>query len=182
MKTVVPSTEEAQPVIIPTLSRSKIPRNLSYPIGAEAISEVLGPVPQFSDLKVIFFLSKFDVSVRSGRYAQPCYEFIRVEYLKDAKPGEKWPIKSPYGRPPRNQWEIVVQPVPRILRHRITKYTIESALPMIRDWLMDRSQLMQSGSELLAFFYDEGLEEFVPRKLSGLEPTRTRRPGSKPHC
>jgi hypothetical protein len=179
MNPVLPSTEEAKPRLIPTLSRSRIPRNLSYPIGAEAISEELALVPQFSELQLIFFLNKFDVDVRSGRFEQPSYEFIRVEYLKDAKPGEEWPIRHLYGRPPRSRWGIVVQPVPRVLRHRITEYIIESALPMIRNWFMDRCRLICRGSDLLAFFYDEGLEEFVPRRSSSLEPLQARRGGIK---
>jgi hypothetical protein len=181
MKPALPSTEEAKPRVIPTLSRSRIPRNLSYPIGAEAISEELALVPQFSELQLIFFLNKFDIDIRSGRgrFEQPSYEFIRVEYLKDAKPGGDWPIRRLYGRPPRSRWGIVVQPVSRVLWHRISEYIIESTLPIIRDWLMDRSGLIRNGSDLLAFFYDEGLEEFVSRRSSGLEPIRARRAGIK---
>ena len=112
--------EETQP-IIPTISRAKIPRNLSYPVGAGVISEALLSVAQFQELKLIFYSSKFDIGVRSGRYERRSYEFLRVEYLNNAKAGEEWPVSSLYARPPQSRWEIVVQPVPRLLRHQINQ-------------------------------------------------------------
>jgi hypothetical protein len=175
MKPALYAAEEPQPIIVPTVARSKIPRSLSYPIGAEAISKAFSPAAQIAELKLVFYSSKFDVGVRSGRYELRRYEFIRVEYLHNAKAGEKWPISSLYGRPTQSRWEVVVQPVPRVLRHRINEYIVESALPMMADWLAERSQLLRQGSDLLAFFYDENAEEeFAARKLSSLEPTRTR--------
>ncbi len=71
-----------------------------------------------------------------------------------------------------NRWEIIVQPVPRSVRHRIKQYILGSALPQIADWLSDRSQLAQQGSDMLTFFYDEKTEEFTARPLTSLEPLR----------
>ncbi len=68
--------------------------------------------------------------------------------------------------------EIVVQPVPRILRHRIKQYTLDSALRRVADWLNERSDLTQQGNDILAFFYDEKADEFVVRNLTHLEPLR----------
>src|SRR5438105_15718980 len=106
--------EEVQQIVIPTLSRVKISRNLSYPIGAEAISEALASVVQLTELKLLFYSSKFDTGLRRGHY-----EFLRVEYLNNARSVEKWPIWNLHGRPPQSRWEIAVQPVPRVLRHHI---------------------------------------------------------------
>jgi hypothetical protein len=174
MKPSSMGAEETQPIIIPTLSRAKIPRNLSYPVGAGAISEALASVAQFQELKLIFYSSKFDIGVRSGRYELRSYEFLRVEYLHNAKPGEEQPVSSLslYPRPPQSRWKIVVQPVPRVLRHQINQYILKSALPEVRRWLTERTQLSRQGSELLAFFYDEKAEEFTPRVLIRLEPER----------
>lgn len=171
MKPSAMGAEETQP-IIPTLSRAKIPRNLSYPVGAGAISEVLVSVAQFQELKLIFYSSKFDIGVRSGRYEHRSYEFLRVEYLNNAKPGEEWPVKSLFARPPQSRWEVVVQPVPRVLRHKINQYIVKFALPEVRRWLTERTQLSRQGRDLLAFFYDEKAEEFTPRALNRLEPQR----------
>ena len=65
-----------------------------------------------------------------------------------------------------------MQPVPRVFRHRIKQYVVDSALPQIADWLIERAQLAQRGNDLLAFFYDEKADEFTPRELTHLEPLR----------
>jgi hypothetical protein len=157
-----------QYVIIPILSRAKISRNLSYPIGAERISAALTSSAQLPQLKLHFY-SMSDLWLRSGHY-----EFLRVEYLNNARPAEEWPIWSLYGRPPQYRWEIVVQPVPRALRHRIKQFIVETALAQIAHWLDERVQLAQRGSDILVFFYDEKTEEFTPRQLTRLEPVRHR--------
>jgi hypothetical protein len=64
--------EDAQQVIIPTLSRAKISCNLSYPIGAEQISAALAETAQLPDLKLHFYAG-FDIGLRRGHY-----EFLRV--------------------------------------------------------------------------------------------------------
>ena len=160
--------EEAQQVIIPTLSRAKISHHLSYPIGAKHISLALGSTAQLPMLKLHFY-SGFDIGLRSRHY-----EFLRAEYLNKTTPSEKWPISSLYKRPPQYRWEIVVQPVPRVLRHRIKQYIIGSALAQIAHWLTERTQLAQRGNDILAFFYDEKADEFVTRPLTNLEPLQSR--------
>jgi hypothetical protein len=160
--------EEIQKVIIPTLSRAKISRNLSYPIGAEQISTALASTVQLPELKLHFY-SGFDIGLRKGHY-----EFLRVEYLNNARPSEKWPISSLYKRPPQAQWEIVVQPVPRVLRHRVKRYILDYALMQIMHWLGQRAQLARQGNDILTFFYDEKTAEFIPRQLTHLEPFRYR--------
>ena len=160
--------EDVQQPIIPTHSRAKISHNLSYPIGAEHISGALASTAQMPALKLHFY-SGFDIGLRRGQD-----EFLRIEYLNDATPAEKWPISSLYKRPPQYRWEIIVQPVPRPLRHRIKQHIIDSALPQIAHWLIERAQLAQRGSDILAFFYDEKAEEFIARHLTNLEPLRDR--------
>jgi hypothetical protein len=158
--------EDVQPFIIPTLSKAKISRRLSYPIGAEHVSLALATTPQLSMLKLHFY-SGFDIGLRAGHY-----EFLRTEYLNQAKPSAEWPIAHLYNRPPQYRWEIVVQPVPRILRHRIKQYIVDFALPQIALWLIERAQLAQRGNDILAFFYDEKADEFIARELTHLEPLR----------
>ena len=93
-------------VVIPTLSKSALTEDLSYPVSANSISYALAAIPMLSDLKLRFFFGS-DCNLRHGRY-----EFIRVEYLKDALPAGESPIAPLLSRPPQSQWEIVVQPVP----------------------------------------------------------------------
>jgi hypothetical protein len=161
--------EEIQPIVIPTILRMKIARNLSYPIGAEAISSALVSVAQLAELKVLFYSSKFHAALRRNHY-----EFLRIEYLNNAKSVEKWPVVNLFGRPPQNRWEIIVQPVPRIFRHQIGTYIINGALPQMRQWLIECTQLLQRGSDLPAFLYDGETNECSSRQVTNLEPLRTR--------
>lgn len=159
--------EEIERIVIPTLSRAKISRNLSYPIGAEDISRAVASTVQLPELKLVFYPP--DVRLRGAHY-----EFLRVEYLNNSRPAQEWPISELYRRPPEWRWGIVVQPVPRVLRHRIKRYILDTALVQITSWLDDRRELAQQGNDILAFFYDETTEEFSPRQLTRLEPLRYR--------
>jgi len=123
---------------------------------------------QLPELKLHFY-SAFDIGLRHGHY-----EFLRVEYLNSATPASGWPITHLYQRPPQFRWEIIVQPVPRLLRNRIKQYILNSALPQVAQSLSERAQLVQQGNDMLTFFYDEKTEDFVVRRLTHLEPTRTK--------
>ena len=164
--------EEIERIIIPTLSRAKISRNLSYPIGAKDISRAVASAVQLPELKLAFYPP--DVRLRGAHY-----EFLRVEYLNNSRPVQEWPISDLFGRPPEWRWGIVVHPVPRVLRHRINQYIVEAALAQIAHWLEERTELAQQGNDVLAFFYDETTEEFLPRQLTRLEPLRHRQPPRK---
>jgi hypothetical protein len=159
--------EAVQPYIIPTLSRAKISRHLSYPIGAAAVSMALASVTQLPELKLHFYFWS-DNSLRRGHY-----EFLRVEYLNNALPApDDWAIWHLYKRPPQYRWEIIVQAVPRVNRHRINEYILEKALPQVGNWLSERTGLSQQGNDLLTFFYDEKAEKFESKPVTRLEPLR----------
>jgi hypothetical protein len=146
-------------LIIPTCSRAKIARYLSYPVGAEQISAALAATPQFPELKLCFW--RFD-KLRPGQY-----EFIRAQYSIGG-------LASAFGGPKLPTFEIKVRAVPRIFRHRIKEYIVETALPQIAQWLVERAGLEQPGGDALDFSYDEIGEEFIPRTFTHLEPVRNR--------
>jgi len=155
-----------QQFVIPTASRVKISQRLSYPVGAEALSLALASVPQLVEIRLHFYWWS-DHNLRSGHY-----EFLRVEYLNNVRPLQEWPIWNLYKRPAQGRWEIVVQPVPRTVRHRVKQYVADFALTQIAQWLTARRGLTQQGGDILAFFYDEKGEDFVVRNLTRLEPLR----------
>jgi hypothetical protein len=154
--------EEVSTVIIPTRTK-KISHELSFPIGAERISVALGSVEQLPQL-VLHFSSDYFNRVRSGHYP-----FLWVRYR-----GRELPINpvSSSGIPLFNKWEIAVGPVPRVLRHRIRQYVLDTALPQIKQWLDQRVDLAHSGSESLTFFFDEKKEEFVLEQIARRQPMR----------
>jgi hypothetical protein len=158
--------EDVELVVIPTMSKAKISRDLSYPIGAEGISRAVEGVPQFPLVRLQFHHWS-DSHLRRGEY-----EFLRVEYLNNVFRPDHYPVSPLYQRPPQYQWEIVVQPVPRVHRHRIKRYIVESAFGEIREWLVQRADYAQNGSEVLAFFYEEKLDEFKTYRVGHLEPVR----------
>jgi hypothetical protein len=153
--------EEIQQIVIPTLSKAKISCTLSYPIGAKPISSALASTVQLPELGLHFYAG-FGAGLLRGQY-----QFLRVGYLNKARPIEFW-----HNLPPQGRWEIVVRPVPPVLRHRFKQYIVETALPQIAHWLGERTQLAQQGSDTLAFFYNEKTEEFTSRQSTHLEPLR----------
>jgi hypothetical protein len=158
--------EETELVVIPTASKAKISHDLSYPIGAEAISKALKDLPQFSSIRLQFYYWS-DCFLRRGKY-----EYLRVEYLNNVSPLDEHPVSRLFQRPPQYQWEIVIQPVPRIHRHQVKTYIAGSVLTEVREWLKQRSNFTQNGSEVLAFFYDEKLDKFETYRVARLEPAR----------
>jgi len=157
--------EEQKPFVIPTMSKSKISHILSYPVGAETVTHALEGAPQIEQLKLQFYHWS-DNALRRGNY-----EFLRVEYLNSVQPAEEYPVYL-YRRPPlvQYQWEIMVQPVPRLRRHRIKTYISETALPAVKTWLTQRAKVDGKGSAVLAFFFDEEKDDFVGHQIDRLEP------------
>jgi hypothetical protein len=155
--------EDVKAVIIPTRSKAKISHELSFPIGAEQISIALAAATQLPQLVIDFCSDRFN-QVRFGHYP-----FLSVMYSRREKPSN--PISSS-AVAFSNIWEIVVRPVPRILRHRIQEYILDSALPQVKQWLDQRVNLTQPGSDTLGFYFDERNEEFIPKELAHLQPIR----------
>lgn len=144
-----------QRLIIPTLRRAKIARNLSYPVGAEQISAALAAAPQFAELRLYF----------SYEYQWHGYEFIRAQYSIGGRRLAAGPMLPTF--------EICVRPVPRTSRHRVKEYIVETALPQIAQWLVERATLKQHGTDHLAFSFNEAEEEFLRSSLTRLEPVRS---------
>ena len=155
--------DDAPALIIPTCSKVKISSRLSYPIGAEAISRALVSTPQLPDLRLHFY-----TDLRVKWYD----EFLRVEYLDRAQTADAPPILYLLRRPPQSRWEIVVQPVPQAVLNRIKQYIVDSALPQVAHWLLERSHQGRPGNEVLAFFHDKERDELVVKSLTRLGPHR----------
>src|SRR5258708_5461772 len=105
-------------VLIPTTYKTRLPREFSYPIGAEALSKHLAGVPQFSEFRICFsdvvsaWKSKFQQIIAEGAD----YEIVRAR------------LWSPF--------EIFVYPVQRILKHAAQEALVSGGLPKLRDWML----------------------------------------------
>ena len=153
--------EKVKPHIIPTNYRAKISHELSFPIGAERISIALAEVPQL-ELLNITFLSNYS-------HAVPAWElpFLTVRYANIPKMRE---FVKPDGSLYFHAWSIDVRPVQRELRHRIQTYIVNSALPAVACWLVERGDLRMEGRDELNFTLDMQKDEFVTGRVAQLQP------------
>ena len=123
--------------MIPTRYKSKLPRTLSYPIGAEAISAALAGAPHaeefvlgFSD-RVVWPVSEFQ---RLLRERLPYRVFV-AQYRPETKPGYSAPQSLIEGGWYDCKWELHVYPVLREWRHLVNRLLREQGLPAVVEWL-----------------------------------------------
>ena len=105
-------------MLFPTFRKSKISSKLSYPVGAELISSELATVPQAQSFD-IWFRDKHERLKTRGKP----YDILEVSY------------GGPRGYRPG--WHIVVEPVPRALKHTIRTALKSEFFPRIRTWLQE---------------------------------------------
>jgi len=108
-------------MLIPTLYKKRLPRNLSYPIGAEALSEHLAGVPHFSEFQLCF---SDVVSAWQSKFQQILAEYADYEILT----ARLWP-----------PFEILVYPVQRSLKHTAHEALVPHGLSQLRDWMLGQS-------------------------------------------
>ena len=146
------------------LYRKKIANWQSYPLGAEAISSALADVPQYSRLAVAFH----DDYSRRGAVDSRVYRVLRLSYrrLSNAPPSDK--PANELGWFDRN-WEIEVNPIPRIRRHLIKGQLLNYGLPEVRQWLL-RHATHRMGRESLELIFSEDTEKLSLKAVSHLEP------------
>ncbi|NUP12306.1 MAG: hypothetical protein HOW73_40185 [Polyangiaceae bacterium] len=101
--------------LIPTKDREQISRNLSYPLGAEAISEALRDSPQFPQLSISF-------------YARPQSGPVDPECI----------ILAGIGCRGRDDWSIWVSAVPSDLAAQARRFALQHGLQYLRSWLQRR--------------------------------------------
>jgi hypothetical protein len=123
--------------MIPTQFKSKLPKTLSWPLGAEAVTAGLGDAPHAMECSLWFSgapvwrASEFQQMLRE---AQP-YPVLVAEY----RPA----IRMPYGGSKAmetiglydDKWQIQVNPVPRAWRSTVGALLRERGLPTVVGWL-----------------------------------------------
>ena len=123
--------------MIPTRYKAKLPRTLSYPIGAEAISEALAGAPHTEEFSLAFSdyalwpRSEFQRLLRDG---QP-YKVLAAEYQPAQKPGyggSQLMVESGWYD---CHWELHVYQVVRAWRHLVNQLLREQGLPAVVEWL-----------------------------------------------
>lgn len=123
--------------MIPTIFRVKLPRDLSYPIGARAISQALSDAPHLDSLSVMFS----DAPVRRKSEFRRLlterspYRIMAAEFRPARRPGFvgshdmlEWGLYD-------ESWQLTVYPVLSELRQPANRLLRERALPLIARWL-----------------------------------------------
>ena len=114
--------------MIPTHSKTKLAQHMSYPIGAEALTEGLSDGPHIESFSVTFFGWGFQKLLARGKP----YMVLQAEYRPSRNPGYGGKVNclSDVVR-----WELTVYPVLRELRHVANSLIRERGLPLVIQWL-----------------------------------------------
>jgi hypothetical protein len=161
---------EAELHIFPTSSRGKHSKEVSYPIGAEALSRALAGIPQHGLITCSFYAGypQYD----DGK---PQFHVIQFTYQKQARKfhDSKSALERGVFEP---RWGIHIFAVPRHLRGVIKLLLLEQALPdVVYPWLIEKSHLTgQTGGSALILEYIRAEEVFKYTTREDLAPERSR--------
>jgi len=123
--------------MIPTRYKSKLPRTLSYPLGAEAISEALAGAPHAEEFSLAFSDQAVWPASEFQRllWERLPYALVTAQYRPTHKPGyggaQSLVESGWYDR----AWELHVNPVLREQRQPAGRLIREQGLPAIVEWL-----------------------------------------------
>jgi hypothetical protein len=128
--------------MIPTRYKSNLPKTLSWPLGAEAISMALADAPHAGDLSLSFAGSPVwpaSAFRRLLRESRP-YAVLVAEYRPRRRPGYTGAASHVERGWYEARWELTVNPVPRGLRATAGALLRERGLPAVAEWLRSSGQ------------------------------------------
>jgi len=152
--------------MIPTRYKSKLPHSLSYPVGAEAISESLKGVPQVPALSLGFydrptvFASEFQ-KLRDSNSPYPIFNATFRHIQPGLSASNKYIAEGWY----EETWELSVYPVPRGLKSAARQVLLSEGLPLIRKWLSaERPPSWKHGREHCEIYFVESEGRIILRE------------------
>lgn len=128
--------------MIPTASKHKLPGHLSYPIGAQALTEGLAGAPHLDSLTVSFWDQPVWPASRFQKILADKQPYVIMAAAHD-------PVRKPgYGGSNSfvesgwydEKWKLTVYPVLRELRHMANELLREKGLGLITQWLRCSTQ------------------------------------------
>jgi hypothetical protein len=147
-----------QDSMIATQFKSKLRNILSYPIGAQAISEAFDGLPQVAEIHLRFYdtpgfwKSNFD---RALRERKP-YGIFVAEY--------RFERRVAYSSLYPSEWSLTVYPVLRELRHTASRLLREQGLASVVLWMKDSgSRGWLEHSHRLELLFDPVAETLTPQ-------------------
>src|SRR6266566_2080298 len=138
---------------LPTLWKERLPHYLSYPLGAQKISEALAGVTESPNIGLHFSNhSKQDhgtqrpYAVLEGGYRRMPRSFSESNMF----------IEQGWNDP---KWSVTVQAVPRELKHDIQLLLLKEGLPRLKAWFIaNRAFFGREGQHSISVKYDEGFQ------------------------
>ena len=125
--------------------KDRIPQNVSYPIGTEALSTFLKDIPQYSSIRLKYsndptgHRGSLDRLVRSG---EP-YTIMQARYFIWDRA-----IFLKHGEHTTPSWSITVYPVSRAIRKQVVELLMKEGVPRLCAWLIrDHSDTWLSQSK-----------------------------------
>lgn len=133
--------------MISTRVKSRISKELSFPLGASQISEALEGVPQYAGLTVGFYPQWHQTPVQTKEVldgGEPlCVMEARYRNVRPGRSGSQEGVASGWYD---ETWELAVYPVPRDRRSSVKTLLLTIGLPAIRAWLeMSRADTWRNG-------------------------------------
>lgn len=157
--------------IIPTRYSSKLPRHLSHPIGAEAVSEALAGSPHAEASSLWFACSPVWRTSESRRLFQERlpYDLMTAIHHPASKPGiggAHWMIQEGWYD---ECWELRVNPVLSEFRSLANRLLRDEGLPSISSWLKSSGRRgWAATSRQLALTFDPAAETLSCRESIGV--------------
>lgn len=154
--------------MIPTRNKIKLPKHLSYPIGAEAVSEALAATPLFERLSLVFWTWRSAEARRILTERMP-YAIVEASYKPCRKPG----ISASNDMIRRGWFEqecdIWIYAVLSKFRHDANRLLREQGLPAVADWLKSSNQGgWLERHQRIELIFDPTSESLTTRATSGV--------------
>jgi hypothetical protein len=134
--------------LIPTYCKDKLPKDLSYPLGAQEISRALTGIPQHDELKLWFRSSPMD---SKSEFHDLLLKGLERPILK------AWYFCHPMtiSGPGFVSWTLLIYPVLRKKRHIAHELLCKDGLASARKWLSTpRPDTWRSGEHSLTVTFD----------------------------
>ncbi len=128
--------------MIPTKYKAKLPKPLSHPIGAKALTEGLADAPHAEGLTVSFWGKPVWPGSRfqNALAEQHPYVVLVARYEPAQRPGYGGAQSLIEGGWFDEKWVLTVYPVIPKLRHLANRLLREQGLPLVAEWLRSSRQ------------------------------------------
>ncbi len=134
--------------LIPTKSKAKLPKDLSYPVGAELLSEALKDIDQYKSLTVDFFDQPF---IRKSQFQEQIDNNGCIPILWACYDGSDYCCEDGQYH---KTWDITVFPVPRDTKNVVKEKIIHEGFPILISWYSKKTPPSFRGQKSCSLGFD----------------------------